>query len=110
MTAEQDIVLIYFEESPLVFARIESISPDIKKDWYQVKILLLQVPLQTVTWILREAYINGAPFTMNGKAMKLERVVCPEESFEDNAVEQDRQPTGTSQKGNVISLADLKNK
>jgi hypothetical protein len=78
MTTENDIVLIYLEEKPLVFARIESILPDPKPDWYHVKLLLLQVPLQLVTWILRDIYIAGETFTMNGKAMRFERIASPE--------------------------------
>jgi hypothetical protein len=42
MGKEQDIVLIYFEDQPVTFARIEKISQDIKKDWYHVKLLMLQ--------------------------------------------------------------------
>ena len=57
MAAENDIVLIYYEENPLAFARIESILPDARPDWYHVKLLLLQVPPQVVTWILRDIYI-----------------------------------------------------
>jgi hypothetical protein len=53
MTKEKDIVLIYLEDQPITFARLESISPDIKKDWYHVKLLMLQVPLQVTTWILQ---------------------------------------------------------
>ncbi|MEJ5358084.1 MAG: hypothetical protein WHT06_05375 [Desulfobacterales bacterium] len=77
MTAENDLVLIYFEDKPLSFARIESIEPDHKPDWYHVRLLLLQVPVQIVTWILRSAYIDGAEFTMNGKRMRLEKVKPP---------------------------------
>ena len=54
MTQENDLVLVYFEDQPLFYARIEDISPDVKKDWYHVKLLVLQVPLQVVTWILRD--------------------------------------------------------
>ena len=64
MTTVNDIVLIYMENSPLVFARVEAIEPDIKPDWYHIKLLMLQVPLQVVTWILRDTYIGGATFTM----------------------------------------------
>ena len=67
MTGENDIVLIHFEDKPLVFARIEDITEDYKPGWNHVKLLLLQIPLQTVTWILRNAYIDGDPFTMDGK-------------------------------------------
>ncbi len=79
MAVENDLVLIYFEDKPLAFARIESILPDSKKDWYHVKLLLLQVPLQVVTWILKDVYINGTEFTMNGKKMRLEKVESPVE-------------------------------
>lgn len=79
MATDNDIVLIHMENQPMGFARIESIEPDHKRDWYHVKFLILNLPLQVVTWILRTAYINGEEFTMNGKKMRLERVVCPEE-------------------------------
>lgn len=78
MTKENDIVLIHFEDQPLGFARIEQILPDNKPDWYHVKLLMLQIPLQVVTWILRDRYIAGDEFTMNGQRMRLERIVCPE--------------------------------
>jgi len=109
MAAENDIVLIYFEENPLVFARIESILPDDRPDWYHVKVLLLQVPPQVVTWILRDVYINGETFTMDGKQMRLELVEPPkpeiEISREDPSVEKNPK---TETKGSVISLKDFK--
>ena len=70
---EGDVVLIYYQEKPGVYARIEAIEPDIKKDWYQITLLLLTIPAQTVTWILREEYINGVTFTMGGQPMRLEK-------------------------------------
>jgi len=113
MATINDLVLIYFEDKPLSFARVEEILPDSKPDWYHVKLLMLQIPPQMVTWILRDIYIGGAEFTMNGKRMRLEKVVVPEEpqSPEGTEREEDR---GDSQKkpGNakVISLKDLKKK
>lgn len=74
MNREGDLVLIFYQETPTVYARIESIEPDMKKDWYQVGLLLLTIPAQTVTWILREEYINGTSFTMGGQSMRLEEV------------------------------------
>ena len=53
MAMENDIVLIYMEDQPLVFARVESILPDSKPDWYHISLLLLQIPLQVTTWILK---------------------------------------------------------
>ena len=72
-----DLVLVHYEDQPVVYARIEAIEPDIKKDWLQVSLLILTIPFQSVTWILREEYINGEGFTMGGKAMKIERVESP---------------------------------
>lgn len=71
---EGDLVLIYHEDKPAIYGRIEAIEPDIKRDWYQVTLLLLSVPPQTVTWILRREYIDGGGFTMGGRPMRLERV------------------------------------
>jgi hypothetical protein len=71
---EGDIVLIYFKDQPTMYARIEYIEPDIKKDWYHVTFQLLTIPSQVVTWILREEYINGEAFTMGGNSMKLEKI------------------------------------
>ena len=114
MTTINDLVLVHFEESPLVFARIEDISPDVKPNWYQVKLLLLQVPLQVVTWILREAYIDGAEFTMNGKKMRLEKVAAPEPEKEVSAPEKKKPlkkpAVGKSEGAQVIALSDLKKK
>ncbi|OEU49117.1 MAG: hypothetical protein BA872_07520 [Desulfobacterales bacterium C00003060] len=74
MATMGDIVLIYCEEEPAFFARIEDISPDRKSDWYQVKLLVLQVPLKEALWILREEYINGEDFTMNGRRIRMNEV------------------------------------
>ncbi len=78
MTKENDIVLIYVENVPVSFARVESILADAKRDWYHIKLLFLQIPLQIVTWILKDTYINGEEFSMGGKLIRLEPVKCPE--------------------------------
>jgi hypothetical protein len=59
-----DVVAIYFDNKPSVYARIEMITPDIKPHWYQVKLLFLSFPTQETTWILREEYLDGSDFTM----------------------------------------------
>jgi len=115
MATENDVVLIYLEDEPLSFARIEDILADHKPDWYHVKLLLLQIPLQIVTWILRDVYIEGAEFTMNGKRMRLEKVVAPDEPqiHEPNAENEKKdapQPKNDSGRAKVISLTDLKKK
>ena len=115
MATENDLVLIYLEDEPLSFARIEDISADSKRDWYHVKLLLLQIPLQVVTWILRDVYIEGAEFTMQGKRMRLEKVVIPDvpQPREPEAKDEaENEPKQKKDMGNakVISLADLKKK
>lgn len=67
MAKENDVVLIYLENTPVSFARVENIEPDVKKDWYHITLLMLQIPLQTVTWTLKDLYINGEEFFMGGK-------------------------------------------
>jgi hypothetical protein len=108
MTTENDIVLIHLEDQPLCFARIEGILPDTKPDWYHVRMLLLQIPLQLVTWILRDVYIDGTEFTMHGKRMRLEKVETPEQVQEPQADEQKPPPEVKKNGGKVISLKDLK--
>ena len=108
MANENDIVLIYLEDQPLSFARIEDIVPDSKPDWFHVKLLLLQIPVQVVTWILRDIYINGEEFTMNGKRMRLETIVAPQSAIKEDMSENDKPVSDSSGKGKVISLKDLK--
>lgn len=110
MIAEKDIVLIHFEDKPMVFARIESIEPDVKPDWYQVKLLMLQVPLQPVTWILRSSYINGTEFTMGGNRIRLEEVICPPDETPDATEDEQLDTSGPTTDAKVISLTDLKKK
>jgi len=107
MAAENDIVLIYVEENPMAFARIEGILPDSKPDWYHVQLLIFQVPLQVVTWILRDIYINGETFSMNGKQMRLECIQAPE-TLSEPIKESTDGPGNSKPKGAVISLKDFK--
>jgi hypothetical protein len=108
MAAEKDLVLIYYEDKPLSFARIEAIEPDHKPSWYHVSLLLLQVPVQTVTWILRDAYIDGTEFTMNGKRMRLEKVESPAPAAAPQDPPDPKKPPRDLTAAKVISLAELK--
>ena len=112
MTTTQDIVLIYYEDQPFSFARVEEILPDAKKDWYHVKLLLLQIPLQTVSWILKNNYINGEEFTMGGKRMRLEQIKAPDENKPDEPSSSGKKPAPNKKMGGpkVVSLSDRKPK
>ena len=96
MNIEGDVVLVCYQDKPAAYARIEAIEQDIKKDWYQVTFLLLTIPSQTVTWILREEYFNGTPFTMGGNSMLIENVerVLPETAAEDDEDAENSQSKG----------------
>ena len=118
MAIVNDVILLYLEDAPVSFARVESILPDAKKDWYQIKLLMLQIPMQVVTWILKDEYINGQEFHMNGKKMKMEKVECPVEdlplSKPENSVNKsnkqtikDKPPENENQ-GEIISFSDIK--
>lgn len=84
MRSEGEVVLIYYQDLPVVYGRIDTIRPDAKRDWYQIHVTLLTIPVQYVTWILREAYIDGAAFTMGGVPMRLE-AVSPDPPPKDDA-------------------------
>ncbi len=109
-TGVQDLVLIYLEDKPYSFARIEDIRDDWKKGWYHVTLLLLQVPLLVVTWILRDAYIDGAEFTMDGKRIRLEKVVAPltEAPEPEPSAKDTKEPSGKKDSGKIISFDKLK--
>ena len=104
-----DVVLIYFRDKATFFARIESIEPDIKKDWFIVKFLILAIPLRTVIWILREEYINGVPFTMEGNSVRIEAVnPLPAESDSEDKKKRARQKESAHQGGKVIPFTKPK--
>ena len=73
-----DLVMVHVDNSPGFFARIEDSSPDFKPGWWQVKLLVLTMPLQVYHWILDESQIEGAQYTMGGTPIRLEKIVCPE--------------------------------
>ena len=102
MRREGEIVLIYYQDQPTVFARVEAIEPDIKKDWYQITLLMLTLPTQSVTWILRESYIDGAPFTMGGTPMRLESVENSSVENEPESEEKTEEKSGFYKPGRVI--------
>ncbi len=115
MTTINDLVLIYVEDKPMAFARVEDIQPDMKRGWFQIKFLLLQIPPTIVTWILRDVYINGVEYTMGGQKMRIEKVVVPEAVRQaTDAPSKESESGKLSQtkakdpKSKVISLADLK--
>ncbi len=116
-TGEGDVVLVTMDNQPTFFARIEEITADVKPEWFQVKMLVLQIPLMVITWILREPYINGEEFTMGGRPIRMTKVIAPEEpereadedpADEQAAPESSSRPSPSPAK--VVSLADRRRK
>ncbi|MGA2935654.1 MAG: hypothetical protein ABSF52_00935 [Syntrophobacteraceae bacterium] len=124
MTKVGDVVLVYMDNNPSFFARVDEISADVKPGWFHVKLLVLQVPLLVVTWILREAYYNGGEFTMGGRPMRIEKVNAPAEEHSQTKPEDTRKSPAkpelvvhkkpkdekTRKQGKVISISDHRKK
>ncbi|MBW2618435.1 MAG: hypothetical protein JRC92_06135 [Deltaproteobacteria bacterium] len=109
-TEVNDLVLVHVNDAPAFFARIEAIAPDVKPNWWQLSLLVLQVPVTTLVWILRDAYIQGDEFTMGGTPMRLEKVVAPEESPEPNPTQPSEEGSDAQTKAQIISLAERRKK
>jgi hypothetical protein len=74
MTTINDLVLVHLDRKPAFYSRINDINPDVKRGWYQVELLVLSLPPQTLVWILEDAHLNGEEFTMGGRPVKLELI------------------------------------
>ncbi len=96
MATINDLVLVYLDQKPAFYARINDINPDVKRGWYQVELLVLTLPPQTLVWILEEAHLKGDEFTMGGRPMKLAEIPP-------KAPPQPESPT-TAGKGKIIPL------
>lgn len=74
MATINDLVLVHVENKPAFFARINDINPDVKRGWYQVELLVLGLPLQSIIWILEDVHLQGEEFTMGGTPIRLELI------------------------------------
>jgi len=113
MATINDVVLVHVDNKPGFYARIETITPDVKPGWWQVRLLVFTFPLQVFTWILDEYQLEGADFTMGGTPIRMEPVVSPvaEETLSQEEQKEEQQITrqdGGSSK--VVSLADRRKK
>jgi hypothetical protein len=115
MATVNDLVLVHIDNKPGFYARIEAIVPDVKPGWWQVRLLVLTMPLQVFTWILDESQVNGAPYTMGGTPVRLEKVVAPASPGQETlAVVPTPAGAGRARKkdsgAKVVSLAERKKK
>lgn len=114
MATINDLVLVYVDEKPGFYARIDEIAPDEKLGWWQVKLLVLTFPMQVFTWILDDFQIEGADFTMGGTPLRMELIVSPVEAerLEEEKAEKERALKARQDGGapKVISLQERRKK
>jgi len=110
--APNDIVLVHFENKPAFFARVERIDPDYKRGWWHVKIFVLALPMQVITWIIDDEQIRGADFTMQGVPVRIEKVVPPLDSpAEEQTTEPESSPNlapGMRKPARILSFGNKK--
>lgn len=87
LTQPGDVVLVYMEDKPTFFARVEEILLYVKPGWRNMRFKILTVPTQELTWVLEPRQIDGEPFTMGGVPIKIDRLPPPEPSWEEDAGE-----------------------
>jgi len=119
-TTVNDLILVYIEENPAFFGRIEDITPDMKPGWWHVHIMVLSIPPRMITWILEDSQIQGKGFTMGGVPIRLEKVSSPYKEEQEGRDEEgkvialgERQEEDKDQKSfesKVISLMDRRKK
>jgi len=95
-TTVNDLILVYIEENPAFFGRIENITPDMKPGWWHVHIMVLSIPPRMITWILEDSQIQGKGFTMGGVPIRLEKVSSPYKEEQE----------GRDEEGKVIALGE----
>ena len=110
MATINDLVLVHVDHKPGFYARIEDIVPDVKRGWWQVKLLVLTFPLQVYTWILDDSQVAGADFTMGGTPIRLEKVESPVRAEESApaAPEEETKDAPARHGAKVVSLLDRK--
>ena len=100
-----EVVLIFFQDKPSFFARVETVEPDVKKGWWSLTFLSLTIPLQTMTWTLDDDQMHGANFTMNKNPIRIERVETPEIPAS-APPQKEEHPKSEQRRGRVISMFD----
>lgn len=106
MRSVGDVVAIYIDNKPSVYARVEAITPDIKPHWLQVRLLFLSFPPQEATWILREEYLEGSSFTMKDIPIQVMPLARPGTQQQPPSPKSDRKPGP----GEVVSFEQFRKK
>lgn len=102
---ENDVCIIYVNDLPQGFIRIESIESDIKPGWYSVKFIELLFPIKVNTWKIDEEHLKGADINMKGFKFNLQPLMCQVDKK--NSV--DNEDTNKTNNCDVINFMDWKN-
>lgn len=107
ITKPGDIALIEHNGQPVGYCRVEDIIADVKPGWWQITLMLLELPVRKITWILKDEYIDGQEFTMGGEPVRLQRLPDPAPLPPPEALTPP-ESGDTPGKGKVVSLFDHK--
>src|SRR3954465_2085415 len=72
-----DLIAIYVRGQLGLYGRVENIEPDVKPDWWIVRVMALTIPATYFNWILDSAQIEGEPYSMGGIPMQLKLLPPP---------------------------------
>ena len=110
MVVEGEVVLIHLNCSPAYFARVDRIEPDLKDGWWKLELLLLALPAERITWVIREEHMAGAQFMIAETLIRIEQVP-PIALQETEQVEEERKESGPVRDvAKVISFVDWRRK
>ncbi len=101
-----EVLLVYVQEKPAFYIRIDQLVPDRKKGWWQVHFTALTLPSEHLVWLLDNDQIRGADFTMQGNPIRLDRVSAQTRSSETKTEKPPSSQHKSRGGGNVISLFD----
>lgn len=101
---ENDVCILYVNDLPQGFIRIESIEPDSKPGWYSVQFIELMFPIQVIKWKIDEEHLKGADINMKGFKFNLQLLNCQIEKKQSEEVLDANKPNY----GKVINLVDWK--
>jgi len=98
-----DVCLIYVNDIPNGFIRINEIEPDEKDGWHVVTFVSLEIPIKITTWKLDDSHVRGELIYMNGVPIRIQVFPMPKSKKVEKNKEVSDQP-----KAKVISMADWK--
>jgi len=101
-----DIIIVGTPDG-ITYATVREIKPDIKKNWYLVRFILLVLPPVELTWTLREPQMCGEMFTIDGEKHFMAAVMLEPEPKGSHLNERECS-TQTEKTGKIIPLRQKK--